>query len=119
MNNSPTPRTDALCKALQGDPPTSFSDSDANQLASHARQLERELAEAHYNFEVLKAKDDEAIEADRVVSRALGRASRDTEIAALREALRPFANFACDPPCGCHNCRARDLLKPHAQGDAQ
>jgi hypothetical protein len=25
----------------------------------------------------------------------------------LREALRPFANYACDPPCGCHNCVAK------------
>lgn len=25
----------------------------------------------------------------------------------LLEALRPFANFACDVPCDCHNCRAR------------
>lgn len=27
-----------------------------------------------------------------------------------REALRPFANYACQPPCNCHNCRARDTI---------
>lgn len=32
------------------------------------------------------------------------------EICALKEALRPFANYACDPPCGCNNCRAKELL---------
>lgn len=31
-------------------------------------------------------------------------------IEALKEALEPFAFFACDPPCGCHNCRAKALL---------
>ena len=25
-------------------------------------------------------------------------------------ALRPFAGYACEPPCGCHNCVARDAL---------
>ena len=28
----------------------------------------------------------------------------------LFEALKPFAQFACDPPCGCHNCKARAAL---------
>ena len=28
----------------------------------------------------------------------------------LEAALEPFAKFACDPPCGCHNCKARELL---------
>jgi hypothetical protein len=28
----------------------------------------------------------------------------------LIEALRPFANFACDEPCGCNNCRARAAI---------
>jgi len=28
----------------------------------------------------------------------------------LLEALRPFANFACDEPCDCHNCRARAAI---------
>ena len=27
----------------------------------------------------------------------------------LLEALRPFANYACDEPCDCHNCRARRI----------
>lgn len=26
-------------------------------------------------------------------------------------ALRPFANYACDEPCGCHNCIARAVIK--------
>ena len=30
--------------------------------------------------------------------------------ARLRKALKPFANYACDPPCGCHNCEARAAL---------
>jgi hypothetical protein len=29
---------------------------------------------------------------------------------ALLEALRPFANYACDEPCECHNCRARAAI---------
>lgn len=28
----------------------------------------------------------------------------------LHEALKPFAYYACDPPCGCHNCAARTVL---------
>lgn len=30
----------------------------------------------------------------------------------LLEALRPFANYACDPPCDgpCHNCIARAII---------
>lgn len=28
----------------------------------------------------------------------------------LLEALKPFANYACDPPCGCHNCKARAAI---------
>jgi len=31
-------------------------------------------------------------------------------IARLKEALTPFANYACDPPCGCHNCKAKEAL---------
>ena len=33
-----------------------------------------------------------------------------TENARLRGALEPFAHFACDPPCDCHNCVARAAL---------
>lgn len=43
--------------------------------------------------------------------------TRPTPPDALREshrelvaALRPFANYACDVPCDCHNCRARAAL---------
>jgi hypothetical protein len=28
----------------------------------------------------------------------------------LLEALGPFANFACDVPCDCHNCQARAAI---------
>jgi hypothetical protein len=28
----------------------------------------------------------------------------------LLDALRPFANYACDVPCECHNCRARAAI---------
>lgn len=28
----------------------------------------------------------------------------------LLEALKPFANFACTPPCLCQNCKARDAV---------
>jgi hypothetical protein len=28
----------------------------------------------------------------------------------LLEALRPFANYACDVPCDCHNCKARAAI---------
>lgn len=28
----------------------------------------------------------------------------------LIAALQPFANFACNEPCQCHNCRARDVI---------
>lgn len=48
--------------------------------AEFARQLERELSSAN------------------------------EQIAALREALKPFANYACEPPCECHNCKARAAL---------
>ncbi|MEE9569712.1 MAG: hypothetical protein V3W37_10020 [Candidatus Binatia bacterium] len=34
-----------------------------------------------------------------------------TEVERLRGALRPFAGYACEPPCGCHNCTARDALE--------
>jgi len=34
----------------------------------------------------------------------------ERENAELREVLKPFALFACDEPCDCHNCRARALL---------
>jgi biotin synthase-like enzyme len=29
---------------------------------------------------------------------------------AMLEALRPFANYACDEPCSCHNCAARTAI---------
>ncbi len=34
------------------------------------------------------------------------------EVTRLQDALRPFAKFACDPPCEgpCHNCIARTAL---------
>ena len=35
----------------------------------------------------------------------------DNQIQKLREALKPFANYACDPPCGCHNCIAKAALE--------
>lgn len=28
----------------------------------------------------------------------------------LLEALQPFANFACDEPCACNNCKARAAI---------
>lgn len=42
----------------------------------------------------------------------LGREA-DGRIAALENALKPFAQFACSRKgkCGCNNCKARDLLK--------
>lgn len=33
----------------------------------------------------------------------------------LIAALKPFAKFACDEPCECHNCRARALLAKHTK----
>jgi hypothetical protein len=35
--------------------------------------------------------------------------------AELEDALRPFANYACDEPCNCHNCRARALLAKYGR----
>lgn len=32
-------------------------------------------------------------------------------IGKLKAALKPFANYACDPPCGCHNCKAKEALE--------
>jgi hypothetical protein len=32
-------------------------------------------------------------------------------VSRLEAALKPFAKFACDEPCDCHNCRAREALK--------
>lgn len=31
-------------------------------------------------------------------------------IGELQTALEPFANYACDKPCDCHNCKARAAL---------
>jgi hypothetical protein len=31
-------------------------------------------------------------------------------VAKLRASLKPFAAFACDEPCDCHNCKARSVL---------
>jgi hypothetical protein len=33
------------------------------------------------------------------------------EIEDLTKALQPFANYACDPPCGCHNCIAKKTIE--------
>lgn len=33
------------------------------------------------------------------------------EVKRLRVALAPFAEFACRPSCGCHNCTARTALE--------
>lgn len=33
------------------------------------------------------------------------------KISKLKAALQPFANYACDPPCGCHNCIAKAALE--------
>ena len=43
---------------------------------------------------------------------AAATSAQDAQIAMLREALRPFANYACSPAgqCDCHNCRARAAL---------
>jgi hypothetical protein len=43
------------------------------------------------------------------VSRAL--IASEARVARLEEALRPFANYACDEPCNCHNCIARAALR--------
>lgn len=34
---------------------------------------------------------------------------KDALLRQAMEALRPFANYACTPPCGCHNCHARTV----------
>jgi hypothetical protein len=36
----------------------------------------------------------------------------------LLEALRPFANYACDEPCKCHNCQARSVIAKATGGAA-
>jgi hypothetical protein len=36
-------------------------------------------------------------------------------ISKLKDALEPFANYACDPPCGCHNCIAKEVLEMEIQ----
>ena len=33
----------------------------------------------------------------------------------LLDALRPFANFACDEPCECNNCKARVVIAKATQ----
>ena len=38
-------------------------------------------------------------------------AEKQAEIDALQDALKPFAKFACDTPCGCFNCKAKEVLK--------
>jgi hypothetical protein len=46
-------------------------------------------------------------------SPAAASASSADQIRKLREALKPFSNYACSPPgaCDCHNCRARAAIK--------
>jgi len=52
---------------------------------------------------------------ENTTPRAFAPQLRDAfEIDELIEALRPFANYACDPPCECHNCKARAILAKHA-----
>ena len=41
---------------------------------------------------------------------------RDNE--RLTAALKPFANYACDEPCNCHNCIARDAIIAEAEEKA-
>jgi len=40
-----------------------------------------------------------------------GACEYEGRIKELEDALRPFANFACEPPCGCYNCVAREVLE--------
>ena len=44
---------------------------------------------------------------------AMGKATE--VIDKLKDALEPFANYACDPPCGCHNCIAKEVLEMEVQ----
>jgi hypothetical protein len=36
--------------------------------------------------------------------------ARDAAIARLSAALKPFANYACEESCDCHNCEARAAI---------
>jgi len=53
-----TPETDALCGHLQGDPAVSFSESDAEELATHARSCERRARALEEALRVLCDKCD-------------------------------------------------------------
>jgi hypothetical protein len=56
-----TPRTDALCRKLQGDPPVSFTESDAEELAQHARELEFALGMWEWVKESARTNADHAV----------------------------------------------------------
>lgn len=60
------------------------------------------IADANGRYDVAYAADD----SERMRSNATLIAAAP----ALLEALRPFANFACDVPCDCHNCGARAAI---------
>ena len=52
--------------------------------------------------------DNETLDAINEMQQRITELEADN--ARLREALEPFAKFACDPPCGCFNCKARESI---------
>lgn len=87
--------------------------SKAADLALGEEAIER-LQQAEWDSErtigwvgaAITSADGDMLWTDRAVSQIVANATRE-----LREALRPFANYACDPPDDCHNCRARTVLQ--------
>jgi hypothetical protein len=57
--------------------------------------------------------DDKTLEHIATLERDL--AAAEKRVKRLEDAIRPFANFACEPdgdgPCGCFNCIARAALE--------
>lgn len=110
--NRDTPETLAeRLDAIAEDLPQDYRRLAVEDAATLLRQLSHDLEEAraerddarslhiHTATDIAKQRDD-----------ALARITAlEAENGKLKAALQPFANYACDPPCGCHNCEARAL----------
>jgi hypothetical protein len=111
----PTPRTDDVWNSYVTPYVRRYAETPIAILTNLARKLERESAAREEQIRELERRLERAEKEEKRLLGYLDSGRSALKIRSLREALRPFANYACNlepgESCQCHNCIARQALE--------